>query len=356
MSSSAHENRSTEATKSASSLATKAKNDPDEEDLKRELRAALQIFKKREPLENSYKHLLMNAVVTPRKPALPKDRLYKPVGARLRDRVESFMQQTEGGDPMDRLSSREPIEEDAMRSAFTLRGCKKHEQEALLKASLAALPRRNGMDYRTRQRQMEGIAMGLQNREPRTKRAKTTKSGMGVSPDDIAKNQKESEQLKRQQQREERARKKRKEVLLRREEERREEEDRRARMMESPQQKLYRYYEPILQVLWDMEFQNLGGTNPFRIVIDKDNCAQMGAPDYCTIITKPMNLTWIKQKAKKLEYETLEAFFNDVELLIKNALRYNSDPNNDFHLAAKEMSRKYVKMKNVVVAKLLPKK
>ena len=34
-----------------------------------------------------------------------------------------------------------------------------------------------------------------------------------------------------------------------------------------------------------MEFEALGNTNPFRMVIDADNCADMGVPDYCSIVS-----------------------------------------------------------------------
>ena len=101
-----------------------------------------------------------------------------------------------------------------------------------------------------------------------------------------------------------------------------------------------------------MEFSNLHGTNPFRIVIDKENCAAMGVPDYCEIIDRPMNLTYIQQKVDSKSYVSLQEIFTDVELMITNALKYNSDPGNAFHIAAKEMKKKYRKMAKKVVAKL----
>ena len=56
-----------------------------------------------------------------------------------------------------------------------------------------------------------------------------------------------------------------------------EEQERRERALETPRDALHRLYEPIFNSLWDMEFDNLGGVNPFRTVIDAKNCAQMGA-------------------------------------------------------------------------------
>jgi len=132
----------------------------------------------------------------------------------------------------------------------------------------------------------------------------------------------------------------------------REEAERRARMSETPQQALHRLYEPIFRVLWDMEFANLHGTNPFRIVIDKDNCAAMGAPDYCEVIEKPMNLTYIQRRVEDKSYVSLKEFFCDVELMISNALKYNSDPNNEYHIAAKELKKRYKKVAKLVVMKL----
>jgi E1A/CREB-binding protein len=120
-------------------------------------------------------------------------------------------------------------------------------------------------------------------------------------------------------------------------------------MRDRPQLALQRVYQPIFQVLWDMEFDNLGGTNPFRIIIDRNTCAAMGAPDYFDVIKTPMNLTYIKDKVKDAQYETLQAFFADVELMLNNALLYNSDPNNNYHIAAKEMKRKYKKIAKKIV-------
>lgn len=129
--------------------------------------------------------------------------------------------------------------------------------------------------------------------------------------------------------------------------EEREERMHRARLMETPQQALHRLYDPIFQALWDMEF--FDGSNPFRIVINKDNCAMMGAPDYFDFIQTPMNLTYVREKVANYSYETLQDFFQDIELIISNALVYNSDPNNQYHKAANAMLRKYNKLKNKVL-------
>jgi len=90
-----------------------------------------------------------------------------------------------------------------------------------------------------------------------------------------------------------------------------------------------------------MIFVIILGTNPFRVVIDENNCSFHGVPDYCHVIEKPMNLTWIREKVNARSYITLKEFHSDVTLMIKNALLYNSDPANVYHLAAKEMNRKF---------------
>ena len=125
---------------------------------------------------------------------------------------------------------------------------------------------------------------------------------------------------------------------------------RKKRQMETPQQALHRLYEPIFTSLWDMEFWD--GLNPFRIVIDKTNCADMGAPDYCEIIKTPMNLTYIREKVNHKSYMTLQAFFGDVELLINNALLYNSDPNNPYHVAAQKMKSKYIELRKKLMLQI----
>jgi hypothetical protein len=81
------------------------------------------------------------------------------------------------------------------------------------------------------------------------------------------------------------------------------------RKAESPQQALHKIIEPVFKKLWDMEFAALNNTNPFRIVIDRDNCASIGAPDYFSVITIPMNLTYIKRKIDSEQYTTLQQFF-----------------------------------------------
>mmetsp|Transcript_46726 Transcript_46726/g.141594 ORF Transcript_46726/g.141594 Transcript_46726/m.141594 type:complete len:462 (-) Transcript_46726:62-1447(-) len=439
-----------------------------EDELRRKMLQHLTRVTRREPLDASYKNILMHGAA--RAPAIPKDKMYKRLGAELRSKVEAYI--ASGGENdlalgRKRGRDRDDVEEEPLRAAFTLRECKKHEQEGLIAAAVAAPPPGMrlplGWDLHSHRRRLEAMAMGLQEREKMKKakadraklaaaakakilaaereaaaekgRIKATESGAGIDAAAMAMagktHKKEAEgrtkadaDLKRQEEKDreimererqrsiERAKereKERKDALHREEEEARiaaerekEEAERRARMAETPQQALHRLYEPIFRILWvrfdsnisvqhsfclytvycgqcsifslnyaqrthtqtcvyafwclflqqDMEFANLHGTNPFRIVIDKDNCTAMGVPDYCDIIDKPMNLTYIQEKVHNKSYVSLKEFFGDVELMISNALKYNSDPNNAFHVAAKEIKKKYKKMAKKVVLKL----
>ncbi|EED95199.1 predicted protein [Thalassiosira pseudonana CCMP1335] len=131
-----------------------------------------------------------------------------------------------------------------------------------------------------------------------------------------------------------------------------EEQERRERALETPRDALHRLYEPIFNSLWDMEFDNLGGVNPFRTVIDAKNCAQMGAPDYCDVIKRPMNLTYIQDKVNKKSYESLQEFFEDIDLIAKNAMQYNAHPENPYHVAAKLFRKQFKKLAKPLVQSL----
>ena len=132
----------------------------------------------------------------------------------------------------------------------------------------------------------------------------------------------------------------------------REEQERRERTLDTPRDALHRLYEPIFTALWDMEFPLLGNINPFRMVIDESTCADMGVPDYCSIIEKPMNLTFVQTRVNDKSYETLQEFLEDVDLIAKNALQYNSDPNNPYHVAAKAFRKKFRKLAKPLVESL----
>jgi hypothetical protein len=78
----------------------------------------------------------------------------------------------------------------------------------------------------------------------------------------------------------------------------------------------------------------------------------MGAPDYCTVIKKPMNLTYIQTKVNDKSYLTLQEFLEDVDLIVKNALLYNSHPENPYNIAAKAFRKQFKKLAKPLVQSL----
>lgn len=356
----------------ASEPATPAVN---EEDLREQLRILTQNLKRREPLKPTYKHLLTDGIVTARKPALPKDKFYRRIGSRLRETVETFMAETQGKDPFDRISQREPLEEEKLRAALTLREFKEHEQVPLLEATLAALPKRRGMDEMTRRRHLDAVALGLQTsssrkrqllsqqqqRNDKPKLATSLLSNVSKPTPALKPTTAIDQQQSLDDDDENTARPRRDDLKRKREDEGRSRprtEDNKQSVggksssttnarkipppaFETPQQVLHKFYQPIFKMLWDMEFPYLGNTNPFRMVIDRDNCAAVGAPDYFDVVGKPMNLTFIQRKVEAMEYSQLSDFFQDVDLMLQNAIKYNSDPHNPYRIAAEEMLKRY---------------
>jgi hypothetical protein len=256
----------------------------------------------------------------------------------LRERVELYQQQNQGKDPFDKVSQRKPLEESAMRAAFTLREAKDYEQIPLLEATLLATAM-----HPERKRLLDGMALGLQ--QTRTAKKQQGSLGPGIGGGDAT--ELARLELQRQQARQwEDARKKREiDERKRREDEIERERKKRQQQQQQdgPQAALNKTIEAVFKKLWDMEFPNLGGTNPFRIVIDRES-AQYIAPDYFTVITTPMNLTYIGEKLKKNQYTTLPQFFGDVDLMIDNALRYNADEGNPYRTAALELKKRHDKI------------
>jgi len=290
----------------------------------------------------------------------------------------------------------------AMRGAFTLRESMRHEQEVFVSTFVAAETRQaGGHQAEAKRRKLSEMALTLQHRErmlkerasliqnakkrqEQEKREKarlklladkeaSAKAAASISPlnefqqkklDDLKRKSEEhrkkqalrdaqsseKERLRQIEKQKERERQREIDLLQEEEQQKRDaaqkrfDDMRKKRMSETPKEATHRLYAPIFKDLWDMEFSNLGGTNPFRIVIDKENCVAMGVPDYGDVIETPMNLTYIQDKVEKKTYETLQAFVDDVKLLINNALLYNSDPNNEYHIAAKKMKKKFKKM------------
>mmetsp|Transcript_3406 Transcript_3406/g.13547 ORF Transcript_3406/g.13547 Transcript_3406/m.13547 type:complete len:317 (-) Transcript_3406:807-1757(-) len=99
---------------------------------------------------------------------------------------------------------------------------------------------------------------------------------------------------------------------------------------------------PIIDTLWDMDSDQLG--NPFRMVIDRATMCAVGVPDYFHFVTKPMNLSWMRDKAQRREYTYLEEFEDDLELMVENARKYNGE-HHAIYKFGQEMLSKYDSMK-----------
>ena len=177
-------------------MASPSPKPTNEDSLRDDLRSVTQSLKRREPLDATYRRLLLRGVVGSTNPVLPKDPLYKRVPSNLRGCVETFLQQTVGKDPFDRISQRQPLDDEQMRIALNLREEKEHEQKALLEATLAQFPRRFGMDVSTRRKHMNGVAAGLQMDPRQTIRVApqpvtaAASSGHGSSSSSSSKNKK----------------------------------------------------------------------------------------------------------------------------------------------------------------------
>ena len=262
---------STAKAPSAQDQSGSATSGQNEDDLRRTLQQALQSLNRREPLDPNYKRLLLSNAITPRRPVLPKDKFYSRVRSNLRERVEEWQKTQLGKDPFDRIAQRQPLEEPAMRAALTLREAKEHEQQALLDATLAALPPRNGMDELTRKRHFEAIALTLQSKEKKKNIRSKSPPPSAAEQTETARQLADLERQRQQARARENARRRREEE----DRQRREEEitKKRKQQAETPQQALHKLYQPIFKKLWDMEFAILNNTNPFRIVIDRGNCA-----------------------------------------------------------------------------------
>ncbi|KAG7362212.1 bromodomain containing protein [Nitzschia inconspicua] len=298
-----------------------------EEVLRRQLRAALQRMAQREPLEPSYKRLLQRNTITRQPATIPKNKFYKAIGSRLRERVEVYSREIQGKDPFDRIMQRKPLVEQEMRTAFTLREAKDYEQKPLLEATLIATAM-----HPERKRSLDGMALFLQARKEKV--LKVGSSFSAVSRTEAARQQTLLENQKQQARQWEEAR-----LQRERDERRRREEElasERRKRESGPQAALQKIIEPVFRKLWEMEFATLGGSNPFRIVIDRET-AQHIAPDYFSVITTPMNLTYIQEKVRKMQYSTLPEFFGDVDLMINNALKYNLGEENPYRIAALEL-------------------
>ena len=52
---------------------------------------------------------------------------------------------------------------------------------------------------------------------------------------------------------------------------------------------------------------------------------QNKVPDYTEVISKPMDLATMMSKIDLHQYETVQDFLDDIDLICRNALEYNPD-------------------------------
>lgn len=371
--------------------------------LRTQLYACRKRIAKREPLNPTYDFLILENSNC-KTPFVFKDDFYKKFHSDLREKVEGYARRYGTENPMADArqfkigSKREGFDTEKMRAAFTLREFKDHEQKTYINAELAANKARRldscMIEEGVRKKRIESMALGLQERERMKARLRDgnefetfkmkileaekinfgSKSALTTEQEEAKRleeklKQKEMESLEAQRREKEqkalllesqlaREQERRRELERRRasQEERirmerdREEQLRRLRSLESPEQALQRIYAPMFDELWEMEF--FDGTNPFRLVIDSHNCDMMGVPDYCQVIKKPMNLTYIRQKVQGSKYSALSEFFEDIELVISNCLLYNNDPSNPYHQAANLLKTRYIELRKQVLMNL----
>lgn len=354
-----------------------------EEYLRKSLRQRLQKINRREPLPLTYEAYLTKSNINI--PTLTENIQHKIFTSRLRDKVEKYMLKYGVEiDPMRKCGKfRENLNDESMRAAFTLRECKHFEQEVFVSATLSAslvncLPGRTSNEG-IRKQEVQAMMLGIQERERKRSEQDSflQKKILEIAKNKTLKFEKSSKDKnalfmdlnekitlnnsistkknnfqssnKKESCKDERKRFVYSRNILKRKFDKN--NDHAEILEDTPrihhtkieiqQQSLSRVYTCIFRELWYIEFINLHWTNPFRIVIDNKNCAAMGIADYCKIVHRPMNLTYIKYKVENTSYQTLNDFFHDVDLLINNALLYNSDPSNEYHIAALQMKKKF---------------
>lgn len=230
----------------------------EEEDIRNDVLQTMQMLKRREPLDPTYRRLLGRGVVATITPTFPhSDKFYRKISSDLRQRVEKFTQQQSGKNPFDRIANRQPFNNEQMRDALTLRESKPHEQKALLEMTLSSLPRRYGMDAATRRKHLDGVALGLQlgrdARKPKPKPKTAPVSAVAQQTEEARRRAEREQQMAQAKQREE-SRKKR-------EEEERLAELKRKKPEQTSQQALQKIYLPIFTMVrinrvWSCRFNN----------------------------------------------------------------------------------------------------
>jgi len=72
-------------------------------------------------------------------------------------------------------------------------------------------------------------------------------------------------------------------------------------------------------------------------------------PDYCRIITTPMDLTLIRESLRVGEYNSPMDLRNDMELMFSNSLRFNTDKKSRVVIMTKRLKELFLDKFQTVV-------
>lgn len=79
---------------------------------------------------------------------------------------------------------------------------------------------------------------------------------------------------------------------------------------------------------------------------------KLGIPDYLTIITRPMDFGTIRKRIESNHYEAIEGFAEDMRLVFRNAITFNTMRDNPVNIAAREMSNRFEERFRVLTSQL----
>jgi hypothetical protein len=68
---------------------------------------------------------------------------------------------------------------------------------------------------------------------------------------------------------------------------------------------------------------------------------RLNIPDYPLIISTPMDFSTVKKRIETSLYDSVEAFAEDMRLVFRNAITFNTQRDNPVHIAAREMSVRF---------------
>ncbi|KAI9598748.1 hypothetical protein BDF19DRAFT_419751 [Syncephalis fuscata] len=97
------------------------------------------------------------------------------------------------------------------------------------------------------------------------------------------------------------------------------------------QEELYDAFEHVLDQLKNYRPHSV----PFLTKVSRRD-----APDYYQVITHPMDLGTMTKKLKEIKYQSKQEFMDDVMLIYKNCIDYNTEPGNVYRKSAQMMQKK----------------